>query len=280
MQRLSAADFEGALRFVGEAADEVGPDPFPPHLLERLRTLIGCEWASYCELDRPGKRVLELVESPVPEDGIPDGVFWNIVSEHPLCVAMAQGRCDALKLSDFHSRREFHRLDVYAEWFRPAGVEFEIEVALPSPLSHTRAFLFDDRRRDFGERERALLNLLQPHLRQLHHAAVLRRRGALARRLIEVSTDPARACVLVVEATGAMEPVGERALELWKSYFADGAGIRPPAALAEWVRLQRAANSMTVERELGSLLIEYVPGEGDALLILEERRRTDDDPRG
>ena len=66
MQRLSAADLEGALRFVREAADEVGPDPFPPHLLERLRTLLGCEWASYCELDRPGERLLELVEITGP----------------------------------------------------------------------------------------------------------------------------------------------------------------------------------------------------------------------
>jgi DNA-binding CsgD family transcriptional regulator len=280
MQRLSAADLEGALRFVGEAADEVGPDPFPPHLLERLRTLIGCEWASYCELDRQGERVLELVESPVPDDDLPDEVFWNIVGEHPLCVAMAQGRRDALKLSDFYGRRELHRLAVYAEWFRPAGVEFELEVALPSPLSQTRAFLFDDRRRDFTERERALLNLLAPHLRQLHHAAALRRRGTVARRLIEASTDPARACVLVVEATGAIEPVGERALELWKSYLPDGAGTRPPVVVAEWLRRRRAAGSMTVDGELGSLLIEYVPGEGDALLILEEHRRTDDDAAG
>ena len=97
------------------------------------------------------------------------------------CVAQTQGRYDALKLSDFHSRREFHRLEVYADYFRPSGIEFELEVALPSPPSHTRTFLFDDARHDFGERERALLNLLQPHL--LHFttqppcAAVARSRG-------------------------------------------------------------------------------------------------------
>ena len=274
MQRLSAADLDGALRFVREAADEIGPDPFPPHLLERLRTLLGCEWASYCELDRPGERALELVESPVPEDDIPDEVFWNIVSEHPLCVAMAQGRCEALKLSDFHSRREFHRLDVYAEWFGPAGIEFELEVALPSPPSHTRTFLFDDARHDFGERERALLNLLQPHLLQLHRVASLRRRGAVARRLIEAASDSGQACVLVVEATGAIEPVGERAREWLKAYFSDGAGSHLPAALAEWLHRQRAPASTIIERGTGSLLIEYVP---DDLLILEERRRTEDD---
>ena len=251
MQRLSAADLEGALHFVGEAADEVGPDPFPPHLLERLRTLLGCEWASYCELDRPGQRLLALVEIPVPEDGVPDEVFWQFVGQHPLCVAQMQGRYDALKLSDFHSRREFHRLEVYAEYFRPSGIEFELEVALPSPPSHTRTFLFDDDRHDFGERERALLNLLQPHLLQLYDAASLRRRGAVARRLIEAASDSARACVVVSEATGAVEPVGERAREWLKTYFVDGAGSYLPTALAEWLRRQRAAASMTVERGTG-----------------------------
>jgi hypothetical protein len=44
-------------------------------------------------------------------------------------------------------------------------------VAIPSPLDHTKTFLFDDGRRDFTERDRALLNLLQPHLAQLDRAA-------------------------------------------------------------------------------------------------------------
>jgi DNA-binding NarL/FixJ family response regulator len=263
MQRLSTSDLEGALRFVREAMDEAGPDPFPPHLVERLRRLIGCEWASYCALDRPGRRVLELVESPVPDDEGSDATFWEIVSAHPLCIAQANGRFDALKLSDFHTGRELHRLDVYAEWFRPAGVEFEIEVALPSPLSHTRTFLFDDGRRDFGERERTLLNLLQPHLRQLHDAAALRRRGEAARRLIESAT----ACVVI---TGAeMEPVGERAREWLSAYFSDGAGARVPAALADWLRRQRMPAAMTVEGPAGRLRIEFVP---DDLLLLEEER--------
>ena len=264
MQRLSAADLEGALRFVHEATDVAGPDPFPPHLLESLRKLNGCEWASYCELDRPGERLLELVESPVPDDDGSDELFWAIVSEHPLCVAQAQGRFDALKLSDFHTRREFHRLDVYAEWFRPAGIEFELEVALPSPPSHTRTFLFDDGRRDFGERERTLLNLLQPHLLQIHDAAGMRRRGTVARRLIEAAADSAQACVLVTE--GAMEPVGERAREWLNLYVPDGLP-------AEWLHRQCGPATVTIEGEAGSLLIEYVPGEAEDLLILEERRQ-------
>jgi DNA-binding CsgD family transcriptional regulator len=175
MHRLSAADLEGALRLVHDAGAETGPDPFPPHIVDQLRALLGCEWGSYCELDRRAERVLAIVEAPVPEGEPSDETFWRIVGDHPLCRAQAHGRFDALKLSDFHTRRQLHRTELYAEWFRPAGVEYELEVALPSRPEHTKSFLFDDGRRDFGERERALLNLLQPHLVQLDRTAALRR---------------------------------------------------------------------------------------------------------
>jgi DNA-binding CsgD family transcriptional regulator len=175
MHRLSAADLQGALRFVHDANAETGPNPFPAHIVDRLRALLGCEWGSYCELDRQNERVLGLVEAPAGPDASSDETFWRILGRHPLCQAQALGRVDALKLSDFHTHRELRRTELYAEWFRPAGVEYELEVALPSHPRHTKTFLFDDGRRDFGERERMLLNLLQPHLVQLDGAAALRR---------------------------------------------------------------------------------------------------------
>src|SRR4051812_23867279 len=105
MQRLSTSDLEGALRFVAEASAEPGPDPFPAAILERLRELVGSEWASFCELDCRRRRTLALVESPMPEvaDEAQDELtFWRIVDQHPLCQAQRRGRFDALKLSDFH----------------------------------------------------------------------------------------------------------------------------------------------------------------------------------
>ena len=178
MHRLSAADLEEALRFVHDAGAETGPDPFPSHIVDQLRALLGCEWGSYCELDRRGERVLALVEAPAPDDDVSDETFWHIIRAHPLCQAQLRGRIEALKLSDFHTRRSLHRTELYADWFRPAGVEYELELALPSRIEHTKTFLFDDSRHDFGERERALLTLLQPHLVQLDRNAALRRRAA------------------------------------------------------------------------------------------------------
>jgi hypothetical protein len=158
------------------------PDPFPAHIVESLR-LIGCEWATFCELDRSRKEVLANIESPVSEPIGPeeDGTFWRIVDDHPLCRQQRRGRFDALKLSDSHSRNELRRMEVYADWFHPSGVEYELEVGIPSPLTHTKTFLLDDGRRDFTERDRALLNLLQPHFAALYRAAEVRRFADAAR---------------------------------------------------------------------------------------------------
>jgi DNA-binding CsgD family transcriptional regulator len=269
MERLSATDLEGALRFVHEASAETGPDPFPAHVLESLRVLVGCEWASYCELDRPRKQVLAIVESPVPEViEDEDDVFWRIVEEHPLCRAQRKGRFDALKLSDFHTRRELHRMEVYADWFRPYGTEYELEVGIPSPLSHTKTFLFDDARRDFSERDRALLNLLQPHFVQLHRAAEVRRFADTARAIVEDGRDLGDRGLLVVDVRGAIEVASPLARRLLDDYAAQ-------QDLIEWLDAQRAGrrapSALSIDGPSGTLVVELDRRGAAEVVVLEER---------
>jgi DNA-binding CsgD family transcriptional regulator len=278
MPRLSAADVESALFFVHEAADVAGPDPFPVHIVERLRALLGCEWGSYCELDRKDRRALLLVESPVPAWQLPEATFWRLVGEHPLCRARRLGRSDALKLSDFISSRALQRLELYADWLRPSGFEFELEIGLPSPQEHTKTFLFDDSRHDFGERERTLLNLLAPHLIQLHHAAAMRRHAEVAWTLVQTGVQLEQQGVLVVDAHGAVQLASDRARHLLAGYFSDWTGTRLPSALVEWLHGLKAARAavatattFTVNRPTGTLFVESVHHRADGILLIHER---------
>ena len=274
MQRLSASDLEGALRFVAEASAETGSDPFPGPVLEHLRRLVGADWAAYCELDRRRRRGIVIVESPeVDVDVVEDErTFWRIIDHHPLCQAQRRGRFDALKLSDFHTRRELHRLAVYADWFRPYGIEYELEVGIPSPLDHTKTFLFDNERRDFTERDRALLNLLQPHLGQLYKAAVVRRLAEAARAVIEDDTDGRG--VVVVGKTGGVEVASPLARRLLGDYFPRSSGGRLPRAVVSWLREQpmdRPPTSLSVDGPSGSLTIDLDRRGGTRVLLFEER---------
>ncbi|HEX5618791.1 MAG TPA: LuxR C-terminal-related transcriptional regulator [Solirubrobacteraceae bacterium] len=273
MQRLSASDLEGALRFVAEASAETGSDPFPVPVIEHLRRLVRADWASYCELDRRQRRDIALVESPVPDvnDDEDDGTFWRIVELHPLCQAQRRGRFDALKLSDFHTRRELHRLEIYADWFRPVGIECELEVGIPSPLDHTKTFLFDNERRDFTERDRALLNLLQPHFTQLYRAAAVRRLADTARAVIE--DDGEERGIVVLAKTGAIEMASPLARRLLGAYFPRASGARLPRAVASWLRrqpLDRPPTSLSVDGPCGTLTIDLDRRGGLRFLLLQE----------
>jgi hypothetical protein len=187
MPALTSGDAEQLLRLVAEAESLRGNDPFTSELLAELGRLVPADWVSYNELDRVRRRGLLLLEWPDDKDDdvqFEDEVVWRVIlEEHPLCLQQREGHFEAMKLSDFLAQRELHRTWVYDNWFRPLGIEHQLEVAIPSPWWHTKVFLFDrSGGRDFTERDRLILDRLQPHLARLWHAARTRRllKSALA----------------------------------------------------------------------------------------------------
>ena len=104
-----------------------------------------------------------------------------------------------MKVSDFLTTKELRQREIYWEYFHPWGVEYQISVGLDAPLSHTKVFVLDRMGgRDFTERDRAVLDLLRPHLASLYAAAQVRRRAreclrsARANRLCPRGSRPGR----------------------------------------------------------------------------------------
>ena len=166
MQRLEASEERRVGRLVAEtAAMEVGDEPFSAPFLAALRRLVPCDNVSFSELDRVNER--ELGESEDPAwDLEPEVSYWEIRHEHPMCHRHeTTGDFRALRLSDFTTTRALHRTRIYAQWFRPLGVEQQLTVGLDAPLWHTKVFLFSrDSRRAFSDRDCAVLDVLRPYL--------------------------------------------------------------------------------------------------------------------
>jgi DNA-binding CsgD family transcriptional regulator len=219
MHRLSRADLERTLEFVGEAATFEGPDAFPLGMLAALRDIVPCDFVQYSELDRVALRPIARAEYPHYDGPLPERGYWDVRDEYPTCTYQDKTLdFAAIKLSDFVTRRELERQSIYAHFFRVQSIEHQMVVGLDAPLHHTKVFLFDrDGQRDFVERDRAILNVLRPHLARIYDAC--RRRERLLRepeesRFAELLTSRERE---VMELVRGGKTNGEVAAALWIS---------------------------------------------------------------
>ncbi|HEX7254670.1 MAG TPA: helix-turn-helix transcriptional regulator [Gaiellaceae bacterium] len=271
MPALSTKDAERLLRFVAEAEGVGGDQPFTPELLAELGLLIAADSVAYNELDRVRRRNLFYVERAPDEEedpGIDPDTFWDIViEEHPVCLAQQRGRFDALKLSDFVSRRELRGMRVYDIWLRPYGFEHELSVAIPSPLWHTKTLMFNrSGGRDFTERDRLLLDLLQPHLARLWHAARTRRLLGAALAELEHAHESESSGVVLLSVAGDVEFASPPARRLLTDYFGAETGAVLPSEIAGW--LERGSEPLLHRRDGRELTVERV----EHALHLRERQ--------
>jgi DNA-binding CsgD family transcriptional regulator len=270
---LAAQDAERLLRFVAEAQSIGGDQLFTPDLFVELGRLVPADdFVGYQELDLVRRREFFSVQRDGQEeyaDDDKDDVLWNIVVvENPVCRRRWEGCFEALKLSDFLSRKELHRTRFYDLWLRPWGVEYGLSVAIPSPPWHTKTFAFSRTgNRDFTERDRLVLDVLQPHLARLWRAARTRRllRSALAE-LDRVDEHSGRGVILLGPGE-EVEFASAPARRLLREFFPGVTADRLPAALEEW--LGPGATSPLISRS-GARQLSV--DRADDALLLEERR--------
>src|SRR5215467_12503959 len=141
------------------------------------------------------------------------------------------------KLSDFLTQRQYHRTGLYAECYRPLGVEHQMSVSLATSRLMFRGLVLNRGAPDFTERERRLLDLLRPHLALAsENTAVV---STLRRRLRDSdrALDASDAGVIVADASGRVRLRTPRAHRWEQDYFGT---TRAPTYLVEplhaWLR--------------------------------------------
>jgi DNA-binding NarL/FixJ family response regulator len=263
MERLGPADLEQVLQFLEELASVESEEPFPRELLASLRRLVHCDFLTFCELDRVREEELGSVWDPSCDLDPAPCTYWQIRHEHPVCRHHeVTGDFRALKLSDFMTLEQLHSSRIYTDWLAPYGTEYLMTVGLDSPLTHTKVFLFDRMGgRDFTERDRAVLDILRPHLGRRYAAAQERRQAREALELLEGGELP----VVLLEDLDRIAFATDHAHRLLVEYFGEN-GMRLPDAVSAWLRSGSARAPLEVG-ETSTLQIREV---GHALL-LEER---------
>jgi DNA-binding CsgD family transcriptional regulator len=161
----------------------LGPvETFPGRVLSLSHRLVGCDEASYNEIDLPTGDYRVLV---YPDDGIHNSAapaFAHYMHQHPVIAHVATtGDPQPHAISDFLRPAEFRRLALHGEFFGPLGIEDQLSATLHMVPGQMVIGLALDRSDTFGEREHHLLGALRPHLVIAYQNAV-RYSEALANR--------------------------------------------------------------------------------------------------
>jgi DNA-binding CsgD family transcriptional regulator len=265
------------LAFLDELAAFAAPAQFPAHLLHALRGLVPCDSVSYNEIDLIKGRDRVVVD---PADVVLPGqklIFEHYLGEHP-SIAYHHRSQDgtAIKLSDFLTKRAYHRLGLYGDYYRPRQVEHQLSIALPMETTVVGIAL-NRSRPDFSERDRDLLNGVRPHVvRALRNAEAF---ALLHNALRAHDCEP-----VFLTHDGRVVAATDRAWNWLSSAFdkSSRGSCRLPDEVDRWLRHQTHATALddlpalptplTAGRPGAWLTIRWVPGAPAAtgdLLILE-----------
>jgi DNA-binding CsgD family transcriptional regulator len=280
MARLRQSDLLAVLRLAHELNDAEDFDSFSTHAARGLQKLIPSESTTCVEVDGRRRRITGTQD---PIDVAPSAeenqTYWAYRHQNPVAHQRRRvGDTSALKISDFLSQRQFHRLELHDGFFRPQGIEYQVSVGLARASSRTIVAGCNRASRDFSERDRHVLNLLHPHLVQGYRNVAVRARAALLLAGLERALEGGSKGYVLLGSNGDIEAASAAALQFLKRYF----GARElPAAVGSWIRNPRgrsgknglpAPNSLELERDGTRLRITVSTANGapDTLLLLEE----------
>ena len=162
---VSLETLQRAVSLVDSLAELDDPDDFAAIVLPGLTGLVGCDVATYNEIG-PAPGQASYTDYPSGAlDPATRAVFAAHVHEHPLVNHYrATGSGEPVMISDFLSLDRFHRLGIYAEFFRAISVEHQIAISLPGPDEQVIGVALSRGDRDFSGQDRALLRVLRAPL--------------------------------------------------------------------------------------------------------------------
>ena len=152
---------------------------FERTMLTAAADLISCDTISYNEHRLDRREELACVVEPSYLERSPSRQnYLRHLGHHPPVAACASGRLvtgDCASLSDLLTPREFRNLPIYTDYFRHRDVADQLVAVLKARDARSSLVVFSRSRRGFGDRDRAVVRLLLPHLQ---HSVRHRRRLA------------------------------------------------------------------------------------------------------
>jgi DNA-binding CsgD family transcriptional regulator len=270
MRALSERDAAGLSAVVAEVAALDEPEPFPAPLIRRIIDLTGANTGSYAEYDASGCHretcwhERSLVAPDDAEAARSIGVWAVFGYQHPVRVYRERtGDWTSTRLvSDFVSRREFERTDLWNELYRQSRIWGWLAVSFEPQGEFHRKFNFLRSRDDFSSRDRLIMDILRPHLVRRLETVRATADAVDAIAAIDDATAAARDVVLC-GARGTIEFASPRSRRLIAQYFNCTNGHVP--------EIVRRGGALSVERGHRQLTVRTARTGGLLVVLLAER---------
>lgn len=170
MLNIGQADLRAcldAMHIIAEAS--AGPEGFARGGVQGLKRVVDAELTtlSTCDLDTGHRSVVSDVPGAISKREIE--AFDRHFHEHPLLRAHGRNpQAETRRISDVVPPAEFRRSSLYNEYYRAIGIDRAMAVPIHVDRSLLVGFVFNRSGRDFGERERARMEAIRPHLGDLY----------------------------------------------------------------------------------------------------------------
>jgi DNA-binding CsgD family transcriptional regulator len=165
---LSTDEAQGVLEVASQIYCAPNAERMPGEFLLALRPLIPFELGG-CHVTDRERRILSACYQPErPFVPAQHKEFHRLVQAHPLNPLLQANPARAFILSDAISLEAFLQTELYELLYRPLHLNRELTAMLPDSSAEGGFLLISLHRwgREFSERDRALLNLLLPHVAQ------------------------------------------------------------------------------------------------------------------
>jgi DNA-binding CsgD family transcriptional regulator len=213
---------------------------FREGLVSRLRELVPCDLASYNEFgpDPEGALIVSDPQEVVDEyerEGKLGRFAELVIEEHPIAGHFLRtGETSTLRMSDFISTRNLHRLEIYDSYFGPLGTEHQLVFNVPA-RGQLIGVTVNRRWREYDERELALMNGLRQPVVAVHRNLHDRARLEIVTRALDAQGG-GPVVVFTLEPTGTIVPAHAPAERLlWRIAGDQGASD----ALHGWAARRR-----------------------------------------
>jgi DNA-binding CsgD family transcriptional regulator len=242
-----------------------------------LPKLIPSDWLSYNEVDLVNPTNTVAILKPESNEFFPRLFqrFTEVAHQHPLITRQMQSADFPVhKISDFLPQAEFHRLELYQDVYKQMGVEYQIAATIKLEPDRITAFALSRREKDYTERDRAILEMLRPHLVVAFNHLALASECQTLMESTRLALNEFSSATIIVNAQGRILYHTGPGLQ-WIAATSSG---QLPTSISDWLD-QAGTNRQTLHfvAAAGEILIRAVPTNHEQrrllVLTLENERR-------